>query len=204
MTKLFLRLDFQFFLGKIFMIVIQLFSFISILKKRFFNVKAAAYFLALSASLISFPSQAQDKTDFLSFSIGYYDVFDDEEAVDFRLEYRPDHTYFWSVKPWAGVEFTSDASFWAGGGFLANIKIDDRLYLIPSIGAGLYTQGSSDLDLGHPLEFRTQLELAYEFEGSDRLGISLSHMSNASLDDHNPGVESVNLYYHIPFGHIGL
>ncbi|MDP6622047.1 MAG: acyloxyacyl hydrolase, partial [Alphaproteobacteria bacterium] len=54
-------------------------------------------------------------------------------------------------------------------------------------------------DLGHWIEFRSQLELAYRFDDRSRLGVSLSHISNASLDDNNPGTESLMLNYAVPF-----
>ncbi len=35
-----------------------------------------------------------------------------------------------------------------------------------------------------------------------RLGLAFGHISNAGLDDDNPGTEILNLYYHIPVGNL--
>ncbi|MCF8495958.1 MAG: acyloxyacyl hydrolase [Alphaproteobacteria bacterium] len=160
--------------------------------------------LCLGFSLFPAAAQAQDEAaagdSLLSFGIGYTDIFDDEDAVDFRVEYRPYRPLLINaLRPWIAGEITSDFSTWAGGGLLYDWNVQDNIYVTPSFGAGLYAQGGSDLDLGHVVEFRSQLEVAYEFETRQRLGLSLSHMSNMGLDDHNPGTEALNLYWHVPF-----
>jgi lipid A 3-O-deacylase len=43
------------------------------------------------------------------------------------------------------------------------------------------------------------MELAYRFDDRSRLGLSLSHYSNASLSDKNPGTEAIMINYSIPF-----
>ena len=56
--------------------------------------------------------------------------------------------------------------------------------------------------MGHTVEFRSQLEFAYRFDNRSRLGFAISHYSNASLGDANPGTESLTLYYSVPFDKI--
>ncbi len=158
--------------------------------------------ITAAALLTSTTALADDsmRKDMLQFSIGYYDVFDDEEALDLRVEYRPDSVvYIDNLKPWVGAELTSDASIWIGGGLLYDWNVADSWYVTPSLGAGLYAQGSSDLDLGHAIEFRSQLEVSYEFNNESRVGLSLSHLSNAGLDSHNPGTEVLSLSWAYPF-----
>ncbi|MCD8570110.1 MAG: acyloxyacyl hydrolase [Alphaproteobacteria bacterium] len=152
------------------------------------------------ATVISTPALAQDSTAYYSAGVGYYDVISpDDSAADFRLEYRSDYDFLADdLHPWVGLEFTSDASVWAGFGFLYDWNIAPDFYLTPSVGAGYYAKGSSDKDLDYALEFRSQLEGAYQFEDKSRLGLAFGHISNASLGDKNPGVEILNLYYHVP------
>ncbi|MCC7305185.1 MAG: acyloxyacyl hydrolase [Alphaproteobacteria bacterium] len=139
----------------------------------------------------------------LGISVGYYDIFSDNDAVDFRLEYRPEASLLLDdLKPWFGGEVTSDFTTWFGAGLLYDFKFSNNMYAAPSIGAGVYFQGDSDLDLGSVLEFRTQLEVGHEFSGGDRLGVSLGHMSNFGLSDDNDGTETLNLYWHMPFNRI--
>ncbi len=138
--------------------------------------------------------------EYLSLGVGYYDILDNEGAVDFRAEYRTDIPVLVdNLNPWIGAEVTSEGSFWGGGGLLYDWQLDESWHLIPSIGAGLYAQGSSDLDLGNAIEFRSQLEAAYEFDTGQRAGLAFGHISNASLDSQNPGTEVLNLYWHVPY-----
>lgn len=144
------------------------------------------------------PAMAQDSS-YISFGAGVWDITqDDDMATDFRVEYRHGDSLFWKIKPWAGLEATTDGSVWGGGGILADFNLTDNIYVIPSFGVGLYAQGSSDKDLDHVVEFRSQLEGGYQFMNGHRLGVAFSHTSNADLGDDNPGTEVLNLYYSIP------
>jgi hypothetical protein len=67
----------------------------------------------------------------------------------------------------------------------------------PSFGVGAYSDGDGK-DLGNTVEFRSQIEGGYRFDDRSRLTLALSHISNASLGDRNPGVNILSVYYHIP------
>ena len=56
---------------------------------------------------------------------------------------------------------------------------------------GYYDRGNSK-DLGHNLEFRSQIEFSYQI-GLNRIGFNLNHISNASIGDTNPGTESATI-----------
>ncbi len=160
--------------------------------------------LALAASLgaaslgAAAPARADgDDPSFLVFGLGYYDMNkQDDTAVDFRLEYRHGEK-FWIFKPWVGGEGTSDGAFYGAAGVLVDVYFGTRVVLTPSFGAGLYANGSGK-DLGHAVEFRSQIELSYRFDDRSRLGVAFSHISNASIADENPGVEVLNIYYSLP------
>ena len=152
------------------------------------------------------------------FGLGMYDVrFDGSEknqATDFRYEYRsdkslfdigPEEDNFFFLKPFFGVEFTSDSASY----FLTGIYIEEnlgelfegdksKLFFTPSFGAGIYDDGSGK-KLGNDLQFRTSFEISYELKNKNKIGISLSHISNANLADKNPGVEILSLSYHVPY-----
>lgn len=158
--------------------------------------------LSLVALLVfAVPAQAQEEAepDLLALGIGIFDVYhNDDTAADFRAEYRAGRG-LWFIKPWAGLEVTSDGAVYGLGGLLADIPLGDSFRLTPSAGAGLYHDGNGK-DLGHVVEFRTQIELSYRFQNDQRLGLAFGHISNASLGNSNPGTEIVTLYYMIPFG----
>ncbi len=81
---------------------------------------------------------------------------------------------------------------------MLDLELAENFYAVPSFGAGFYEEGDSDKDLDYFLEFRSQIELAYEFQNQQRLGVAFGHISNAGLGDENPGTEILNLYYHVP------
>tara|TARA_B110000116_G_scaffold271823_1_gene293847 strand:- start:1766 stop:2302 length:537 start_codon:yes stop_codon:yes gene_type:complete len=151
-------------------------------------------------------------------SIGLYDFkFDGSQtnsAVDLRYERRFDNTIFeigpeqenfFNVKPFAGIEVTSDsASYFIGG-----IYLEDNLGTLftgnksnyqftPSFGLGYYDDGDGK-KLGNNIEFRTTFEFSYEMQNKNRIGWSLGHISNANLGNKNPGVEILSISYQIPF-----
>ena len=152
------------------------------------------------------------------FGLGIYDIkFDGSEknqATDFRYEYRsdkslldigPEEDNFFFLKPFFGVELTNDSASY----FLTGIYFEDnvgellegnesKFYFTPSFGAGIYDDGSGK-KLGNDLQFRTSLEVSYELKNKNRIGISLSHISNANLGDKNPGVEILSFSYHMPY-----
>ena len=105
----------------------------------------------------------------------------------------------WIVKPFAGLMGTTDGAVYGYGGFLMDIFFGRRIVLTPSLAAGYYSDGNGR-DLGHAVEFRSSIELAYRFDDRSRLGIAFYHLSNAHLDDHNPGTEILGVVYSIPLG----
>lgn len=133
----------------------------------------------------------------LSGGVGWYNfVHQDDEAVDFRLEYRHGDDFLW-LKPWGGLEVTTDGSVWGGIGALVDITFFDSVVLTGSFAPGLWAEGGGK-DLGHVVEFRSQVELGYQFDNRSRISLAFSHTSNANLDKTNPGVEVLSLYYHLP------
>ena len=97
---------------------------------------------------------------------------------------------------------TSTGQGFIGAGVLMDIYFGRRFVVTPSFAPHLYFGGNDDLDLDYPLEFRSQLEAAYRFDDRSRIGIAVSHYSNASLGDTNPGTESAMLYYAVPIDKI--
>ena len=59
----------------------------------------------------------------------------------------------------------------------------------PSFTPGLYDEGDGK-DLGHVIEFKTEIQISYEISNESEIGLSYNHISNASLGDKNPGANS--------------
>jgi hypothetical protein len=69
-----------------------------------------------------------------------------------------------------------------------------KMIFTPSFAPGLYTQGDGK-DLGHVLEFKTELQASYSISEGSSFGVSYNHISNASLGDKNPGANSYMFNY---------
>ena len=59
---------------------------------------------------------------------------------------------------------------------------------------GLYEAGTSDTELGGPVEIRSRLGVSVA-AGQGRLGLSYAHISNGDLYDDNPGKNAAYLTY---------
>lgn len=157
--------------------------------------RGAACALALWFAAAPPPALAGEDPAFLALGAGFFDINDNEEAAEFRIEYRSARR-LWIFKPFGGLMATSDAAVYGYGGILLDVFFGRRWVLTPSFAAGLYEDGGGK-DLGHAIEFRSALELAYRFDNRARVGLSFYHMSNSSLADNNPGTEVLTLVYSI-------
>ena len=173
----------------------------------------ALVFLLIILKTTSVFSQGYDV-----YGIGVYDVkFDGSSsnyATDLRYERRFDNTIvhigpeqdnFFYLKPFAGIELTSDSAFYLIGGIYLEDNIgdlfsgkDNNWNFTPSFGVGYYDEGNGK-KLGNKIEFRTTLEFSYQLVNNDRIGISFGHISNANIGDKNPGVEIISISYQKPF-----
>ena len=156
---------------------------------------ASAAFAALA------PSAHAEDPAFLSIGGGTYDWNrKKDEGIEVRMEYRHDEKLFGLVKPFvaAAVSKNDSTQVFLGAGILMDIYLGKRFVITPSFAPHFYNGGNAKLDLDYALEFRSQIEAAYRFDDRSRLGVAVSHYSNASLGKSNPGTESAILYYSIP------
>jgi len=61
--------------------------------------------------------------------------------------------------------------------------------ITPSFAPGYYSSGDGK-DLGHVLEFKSEVQMSLNLSDSTEFGMSYNHISNASLGDKNPGANS--------------
>ncbi len=157
------------------------------------------------AALCLLTAKAKADPGLLALGAGGTDVLNQEAraAADFRLEYRsnisllPFLQQYFQLKPWAGVEVTSRASVWGGGGIWLDIPIGRHWVLSPNEGVGGYSQGKGK-DLGSAVEFRSSFEAGYVFDNGTRLVAGFGHTSNAGITRRNPGTEAAYMSYQIP------
>lgn len=110
-------------------------------------------------------------------------------ALGVGLEVRP--PWQWTViRPTVGLLTTAYGGAYLYSGIIADIPLPLDLALVPGFAPGVLVSTGQG-DLGFPIEFRSSLELAWAPSRALRLGISGSHISNARLGNHNPGVETL-------------
>lgn len=156
--------------------------------------------VALVIGALSATASRADDPDFLAFSTGWFDFNrKKDQGGELRLEYRLNKK-LWVFKPFGTLAVVSNGMTFLGAGVLMDIYLGRRWVVTPSFAPTWWRGKTDDLDLGHGVEFRSQLEFAYRFDDRSRLGLSISHYSNAGLGDSNPGTESLMVNYSIPLG----
>lgn len=133
---------------------------------------------------------------FLAFSLGAFDINDDETTAEARIEYRHDGKLLY-LGPFMGLMVNADGGAYAYGGIYLDLFFGRRWVLMPNFAVGAYREGDSK-DLGGTLEFRSGVEIAYRLANRSRIGIAFHHTSNASLRDVNPGTEALVFTFAIP------
>jgi lipid A 3-O-deacylase len=131
----------------------------------------------------------------LALGIGHFDFLDDEDSLEIRAEYRFDHRLAYGIKPFIGIQTTTDKAFHGLAGLYRDIPLNEKIDLTPSLGAGIYTNGHGP-DLNHFIQFRSMIELGYQLNEYYKLSIGISHTSNAGLGEGNSGAESAGFYIH--------
>lgn len=129
--------------------------------------------------------------------VGAYDFPHDEDpSFAANPEYRFGERLF-GIAPALGLDVNADGGLYGYLGLHADIAIG-RIVITPMLAAGGYRQGDS-LDLGGVFQFREALGVAYEFDNAIRLGVRITHLSNADIYDANPGVEELFATLSVPF-----
>ncbi len=157
-----------------------------------------SFLLLVAGGLIGGPSPARaGDPAFLTVGAGLFDFNDDKTTGMGAVEYRSEKKFLF-LKPFGGLMMNGDLGGDIYLGVLVDIFFGRRLVVTPNFAPSLYWKGSSGKDLGHALEFRSGLEIAYRFDDRSRLGLAVHHLSNASISSNNPGTELLTLYYSLP------
>ena len=97
-------------------------------------------------------------------------------------------TFLGNISPITGALVTADSAAYIYTGVQAQYKLG-KINFTPSFAPGLYSKGDGK-DLGHILEFKSELQISLDFVSNSQLGFSYNHLSNASLGTKNPGANS--------------
>ena len=153
------------------------------------------FFFFLLFNGLSLATERNDK-NLLTFGVGIWDWNDETTAGLFNVEYRHGKRYG-PFKPMVGGLINTDHGFHVYAGIRIDLYLTDKIVITPSFAPGLYEKGDGK-ELGHIIEFRSGLDLAYRRKNGARIAAEVHHLSNASLDENYPGTETFLFTYSIP------
>ena len=149
--------------------------------------------ILFAASSLVASEKVNNNENQLNFFIGNFDFSDDKQKailVGFQHQnedlYRD--TFLGNLSPITGALITADNASYFYTGVQANYTIGS-LNFTPSFTPGYYNKGNGK-DLGHALEFKSEVQLSLDLPKESQFGFSYNHLSNASLGDKNPGANS--------------
>ena len=148
--------------------------------------------------LLIVPSHSEEKKENfneheVSFYTGMFDFSDDgQRAVLFGAEHQNENlvrdSFLGSISPVTGFMITENNAAYGYTGIQAFYNLG-QLNFTPSFTPGIYSQGDGK-DLGHTIEFKSELQFSLDVFSNSELGFSYNHISNASLGEKNPGANS--------------
>ncbi len=129
---------------------------------------------------------------------GMFDFSDEKQrAVLIGFQHQNEElyreTFLGTLSPITGGFVTENAALYAYTGIEWNFDLGP-INFTPSFAPGLYGEGDGK-DLGHILEFKSEVQASFNLSENSQLGMSYNHISNASLGDKNPGANSYMFNY---------
>ena len=135
----------------------------------------------------------ENKDTEFNFFMGKFDFSDTTKnsfmyGVEHQNEELFNETFLGKVSPITGAFVTAAGASYIYTGVQAEYDLGPFNFT-PSFAPGYYSAGGGK-DLGHALEFKTEVQLTLDLFDSSHLGMSYNHISNASLGSINPGANS--------------
>ena len=149
----------------------------------------------ISFSFLGFAYTEEKKSNETELNLftGMFDFSDQKQAAGIiGLQHQNDdlfrESFLGRLSPITGGFLTENNAFYFYTG--AQTEYDLGLFTItPSFAPGYYNSGDGK-DLGHALEFKSEIQMSLNLSDSTEFGMSYNHISNASLGDKNPGANS--------------
>ena len=141
----------------------------------------------------SFAEEESNNGHQLNFFTGNFDFSDDKQkAILMGFQHQDQslyrNTFLGNISPITGGFITENSAAYIYTGIEWNVDLGGMIFT-PSFAPGLYHEGDGK-DLGHVLEFKSEVQLSYETSEKSSFGVSYNHVSNASLGNKNPGANS--------------
>ena len=150
--------------------------------------------VVFSLTKIAISEEIKNNTNQLNFFTGNFDFSDDKQsAYLIGIQHQDKNlnrdTFLGNVSPITGGFLTENSAAYIYTGIEWNVDMGGKMLFTPSFAPGLYYEGDGK-DLGHVLEFKSEVQLSYATSDNSSFGVSYNHVSNASLGDKNPGANS--------------
>ena len=152
------------------------------------------FFISISCSSVYSEenSLSENNTEFNIFS-GMFDFSDGGKkstlvGIQHQNENLYKDTFLGTLSPVTGFLVTGDTATYLYTGVQAEYNLG-KINLTPSFTPGLYGEGDGK-DLGHLVEFKSEVQLSFDLFKDSELGFSYNHISNASIGEKNPGANS--------------
>jgi len=151
-----------------------------------------AFIILCFTNLISMADEVSKETEMNIFT-GLFDFSDHKQKSGLvGLQHQNEdlfrESFLGKLSPVTGGFLTENSAFYLYTGVQAEYELG-FLTLTPSFAPGYYNSGDGK-DLGHPLEFKTEIQVSFDLSDTSNLGMSYNHISNASLGTKNPGANS--------------
>ena len=149
--------------------------------------------------ILTLPSKLFGDTDIddnnhqFNLYLGNFDFSDDNQksmllGFQHQNENLKRNTFLGNISPVSGGFITANSAAYIYTGVEWNMNMGP-FFFTPSFTPGLYHEGDGK-DLGHLVEFKSELQLSLDLSPTTEFGFSYNHLSNASLGEKNPGANS--------------
>ena len=162
------------------------------------NINKICFCFLMVISFLTSPLKSDEAKNLMdphqyNFFTGMFDFSDDGKksslvGIQHQNENLFKDTFIGTISPVTGFLITGDTATYLYTGVQAEYNLG-KINFTPSFTPGLYGQGDGK-DLGHLVEFKSELQLSLDLFKDSELGFSYNHISNASLGDKNPGANS--------------
>ena len=161
------------------------------MRKTALNIFTTFLILCLT-TFGSFSDESSNETEFNVFT-GMFDFSDNKQKAGlFGLQHQNEDlfrkSFLGKLSPITGGFLTENNAFYLYTGVQVEYDLG-FITITPSFSPGYYNYGDGK-DLGHPLEFKSEIQVSVNLSESTHLGMSYNHISNASLGTKNPGANS--------------
>ncbi len=157
------------------------------------NLYSILIFFLLCMNSLADELKLDKNNNEFSIYTGMFDFSDDGKrssliGIQHQNEDLNKYTFLGNLSPISGALITADNASYFYTGIQAQYKVG-LINITPSFAPGYYHKGDGK-DLGHVLEFKSEVQLSLNLPKDSQFGFSYNHLSNASIGDKNPGANS--------------